>query len=364
MSYFLRSSIALASAGLVAVGVAGCQPSDNAVQRQATPVRVQSVALTAHFDSQVLTGSIKAKSETPQAFLIAGKLTEIDVDVGDHVKAGQVLARLAPGEQQADVEAAQAALDAAQSQVTQAQATMDRQQSLWDQGLTTRSAYDGARTALETAKNARDSAQAQLGTAQQGLDYTTLEASADGIITKRQFEPDEVVQAGTPVFVLAEDGPRVAVFQVQETAVAGRDTRQPVSVALVSDATRSVQGHITEVSPVLDAQTGTIETKVTLDETPGGFDLGTPVTVTLQSTADERVILPWSALWQENGQASVWIVDGDDKVSIVPITVESYGTGTVVVKDGLTTGQTVVVEGTKLLTPGQSVAPLAEESAS
>ncbi|MBD8066939.1 efflux RND transporter periplasmic adaptor subunit [Devosia sp. PTR5] len=351
-----------AGAGVIALGVAACQPSAPPAERQPTLVEVETVQTTDYAKSQVLTGSVEARSETPQAFLIGGKLTELLVEVGDHVEEGQVLARLAPAEQQADVEAATAALEASQSQLDQAQATLDRQTSLFDQGLITRGAFEGSQTALETARNARDSAQAQLATAQQGLAYATLRASASGIITHRQFEPDEVVQAGAPVVMLAEDGPRDAVIEVQETAIAGRDRSLAVDVALLSDPSSVVGGRVREVSPVLDAQTGTITTKIELSDTPAGFSLGAPVTVTLAGQPQPRIVLPWSALWLQDGSPSVWIVGADDTVSVEPVTVDAYGTGVVVIADGLSEGQVVVTKGTKLLTPGQTVEPM--ESAS
>jgi RND family efflux transporter MFP subunit len=361
--YDLHATARLACGLVLCLGLAACQPAGEEKASSAPPVRVETVALTAYADSQVLTGSIKARSETPQAFLISGKLTEMAVDVGAHVRAGQVLARLAPGEQQADVEAAGAALEANQSQLDQAQATLDRQDALWQQGLTTRSAYDVARTAVETARNARDSAQAQLATAREALGDTILKASADGIVTQRRFEPDEVVQAGVPVFAIAEDGARDAVIEVQETAIAGRDRSLPVAVALLSEPQRQVMGHVREVSPVLDAQTGTITTKVDLGTVPEGFSLGAPVSVTLESAPQQRVVLPWSALWLQDGQPAVWVVDEDNIVSIVPVRVEAYGTGIVVIADGLAEGQVVVVEGTKLLTPGLEVDPIEEDAA-
>ena len=68
------------------------------------------------------------------------------------------------------------------------------------------------------------------------------------------------------------------------------------------------------------------------------------------------MVLPWSALWTSNGQPAVWVVDPQSKaVSIQPVTVDTYQTGSVVLAAGIDAGQVVVTQGTKLLVPGQVV---------
>lgn len=333
--------------------LSACQPAAE-VERQAPLVRVETVASVDHMEQLLLTGAVEAKAETPQAFRVGGQLTAIAVEAGARVKAGDLLAQLAPEEQQADVDAARAALTASQSQLTQAKATLDRQTSLWKQGLTTRSSLDGAQTAYDTASSAADSAAAQLKTAEEALGYTELRASADGQITRRLFEVGEVAPAGSPVLILAEDGPRNAVFNLPESALIDRSPDQSVEVALVSNPEVKTTGRVAEIAPVLDPQTGTIEVKVAIDA-PAEMVLGAPVIGTTGSLPHKRVILPWSALWSSGGKAAVWVVGADGSVAIAPVEVAEYATGSVVIAAGLSDGQLVVTEGGKLLTPGQHV---------
>ena len=86
------------------------------------------------------------------------------VDVGAHVNAGDLLARLDPAEQQADLDAATAGVAAAEAQLRVAQATFDRQSHLISSGFTTRVAYDQAKEGLRTAESTLETAKAQLGT--------------------------------------------------------------------------------------------------------------------------------------------------------------------------------------------------------
>jgi len=339
--------------GIAPMLLSACQPAPEA-ERQLPLVRVETVAAVDHMDQLLLTGAIEAKAETPQAFRVGGQLTSIAVEVGARVRAGDLLAQLAPEEQQADVEAARAALTASQSQLAQAKATLDRQNSLWTQGLTTRSSLDGAQAAFDTATSAAASAAAQLQTAEEALGYTQLHASADGQITRRLFEVGEVAPAGSPVLILAEDGPRNAVFNLPESALIDRSPDQAVDIALVSNPEVKATGKVAEIAPALDPETGTIEVKVAI-EAPAEMVLGAPVIGTTGSLPHKRVIVPWSALWSSEGKPAVWVVEADGTVAIAPVEVAEYATGSVVIAAGLSDGQLVVTEGGKLLTPGEQV---------
>lgn len=339
-------------AGLALV-LTGCGGPQQTVQKPVTLVDVVAVAVKPIAQSQVLTGSIQAHAETPVAFLTSGQLTELNVDVGARVIRDQVIARLSAQEQQADVDAATAGLQSADVRLSQAQTTLDRQKSLYGQGLTTKSALDGAKTAWETARNSRDSAQAQVNLAGEGVSHTQLLATADGVVIRRLYELGEIVQAGSPVYVIAEDGPRKAVLNVQETAIAQWERSRPVSVALVSNPSVTATGLVTEVAPALDA-TGTVQVKVTLDNADA-MPLGSAVTVTLASASQDGITLPAGALWEVDGQPAVWVVGADKAVKTVSIQVRAYGTDDIVVSSGLAAGDQVVVSGTQFLAQGQIV---------
>lgn len=350
----MRSRHLVPIIGLMTFIATGCD-APQAASRPETLVRVQTVALADYVETLSLTGAVHARAETAVAFLVSGQLVELAVDVGTAVKTGDMLARLAPKEQQADVDSAHASLGAAQAQLVQAEAAFKRQSKLWNQGFITRTAYDDARTSLETATNARNAAQAQLKAAEEGLADTVLRAKADGIIASRMAQAGEIVQAGAPVFVLAENGPRNAVFNVHEAAFVGRGADLPIEVSLVSSPQVKVPGRLVSVSPALDPRTGTVEVKVALEAPASQFPLGATVIGAIGSAVHESVELGANALWWDDGHPAVWLVREDSTVAIVPVEVLSYKTGTVVICGGLESGQRVVVEGTKLLTPGQLV---------
>ena len=131
------------------------------------------------------------------------------------------MARLDPAEQQADLDAATAAVAASESQLRVATATFERQRTLLSNGFTTRVAFDQAQEGLQSAEASLQDAKAQLGTAKEALGDTELRASAAGVITARKLEIGQVVHAAQSVFTLAQDGDRDAIFDVDERSSLG-----------------------------------------------------------------------------------------------------------------------------------------------
>lgn len=346
-----RQSIVRLAAAVSVIALAACSPQADKAAKPVTLVEVVTVQPQQHASSQVLTGAVQPRAQTPAAFLVSGRLTAAGLSVGDRVAKGDVIATLSSVEQEADLEAADAGVAAAQSRLAQVTSSLDRQKTLWDQGLTTRSALDGAQTAYDTAVSAAESAEAQRNLALEALGYTKLVATADGVIIRKMAEVDEVVQAGSPVYVIAEDGPRNVVINVQETAIGDWQAGNTISVTPIAANARTIEGTVSEIAPALDA-TGTVQVKVAINDQ---LPLGSSVSVTLNKDGADRILLPAQALTQSRGEPTVWVVSADNSVHQTPVTVELFETGTVVVTDGLEAGDKVVASGTHFLTPGQVV---------
>ncbi len=183
-------------------------------------VRIVEARRTSVASEVVLTGDIQAQAQVNVSFRTNGKVAERRVEVGDHVEADQVLAVLEPLTQRANLDNAKAALVSAEALLTQAKMAYERQKQLLAGGYTTRPSYDNAEQEVRTTQAAVDSAKAALGTAQEQFSYTELRAGVAGIVTSRSFEVGQVVQSGQTVLVIAQDGPRDAVFNVYESLTA------------------------------------------------------------------------------------------------------------------------------------------------
>ncbi|TGR19988.1 efflux RND transporter periplasmic adaptor subunit [Mesorhizobium sp. M00.F.Ca.ET.151.01.1.1] len=336
--------------------LAGCQKQEAADKKLPVMVRTETVAMADYAPRTSLTGVIAARTLNNLSFRVGGRVAERLVDVGQHVDQGTVLARIDPQEQESDLRSAQADLDAAQAQLTQAAATFERQRTLLAQGFTTRRDYDAADQALKVAQGSVDAARSAFANAQQNLSFTELKAGAAGVITARQVETGQVVQAAQTVFTVAEDGDRDAVFNVQETLVAKTPASPAVTITLLSDPQVRATGKVREISPAVDPASGSIRVKVAIPDTPAGMPLGAAVIGSVGAKPAKAILLPWQALTSSAGKPAVWIVDPATKaVTAAPVEVLAFDSGTVVIAEGLNEGQSVVTSGGQLLSPGQTV---------
>ncbi len=347
--------------GLVLLGlVAGCR-EDAVAQRPLTRVKATIAELVEFAPTVTLTGVIAAQVETELSFRVGGKISERLVNVGDAVARNQLLARLDPVEQEAELESAKAGLQSADAQLRQSTASFERQKNLLTTGNTTRREHDQAEAALRSAQSQVDQARAQLASAQDQLSYTELRADADGIVTARAVEAGQVVSQAQAVYTVARDGPRDAVFNVGEWALANVVMDKGLAISLVSDPAVATVGDVREISPAVNASTMTITVKVGLRQTPAAMTLGSVVNGKGPMKQRKVFLLPWGALFELAGSPAVWVVDPrSTTVSLTPVTIDRYNRDTIAVTGGLEAGQIVVSAGTQLLRPGQKVEIAAE----
>jgi RND family efflux transporter MFP subunit len=345
----------MVAAALIATTVTGCDdPAPPA--SEARPVRTVVVEREAEGEIVSLTGQIRAKDQVSLAFRLDGRMIERPVNVGDVVKGGQVVARLDPQNQQNALRSAQADLASAEAVLTQARLTFWRQQKLLADGWTTRARFDDAQQALVTAQAQVDSAQAHLRIAQDQLSYTVLFADAPGVVTAVGAEPAEVVHAAQMVVQLARQGGRDAVFDTPEELIRTGPRDPLVEIALTDDPQVKATGRVREVAPQADPATKTFQVKVGLINPPEAMRLGSTVTGSIRLAPPAGVEVPASVLTEANGRPAVWVVDPQSQtVSLRNVEVLRYDPATVIIAQGLETGEIVVTAGVQTLRPGQKV---------
>ncbi|MCE7029782.1 efflux RND transporter periplasmic adaptor subunit [Jiella avicenniae] len=332
--------------------LAGC--GDEAVPEAPPQVAAFVEAEVEPFSRTIsLTGTIVARNTSTYAFETGGRVTEVDVDVGDHVEVGTVLARIDPTQEEADVASAKAKVGSAEAVVAQAEAAFERQTKLLAQGFTTRSDYDDAEQTLARARSDLDTARSDLTTAENTLDDTVLKAKADGVITSRSIDPGQVVTAAQAAFGFAQSGALDAVFRVQEQLLLAGGNPPSVEVSLVENPSVSAIGHIREVSPLIDGGTGTVQVKLGLENPPPAMTLGSAVVGRETSGGpSEAVSLPWNALLVKNGQPAVWVVGEGDKPVLKSVEIAAYRTKDILVASGIARGERVITAGSQLVLPG------------
>ena len=362
----MRSTLFIALAG--AAVLAACSKTEPAAE----PVRaVRTLTITngAAGGTREYAAEIKARTESKLGFRVGGKITRRSANVGDTVKAGQVLAQLDPQDLKLAQESARAALAAAQTNLELANADYKRYKDLRDQGFISSAELERRDTALKSAQAQFDQARAQAGVQGNQAAYAALVADANGVITGVDAEPGMVVAAGTPVVRLAQDGPRDVVFSVPEDHVGDLRAlaRKPGALKVrLWGSNEAVSASIREVAAAADAATRTFQIKADIGELPAR--LGQTATVLIELPQQSGVVrLPLSAVTELQGRTSVWLVDknaqGVLSVKAQPIQVGGADGNTVVVAGGLAPGQVVVTAGVHVLSPGQQVKLYVEPTA-
>ncbi|MBX3712749.1 MAG: efflux RND transporter periplasmic adaptor subunit [Lysobacter sp.] len=306
-------------------------------------------------------GEVRAREETTLSFRVGGKVLRRRVDVGDRVRAGDIVAELDPGDLRLQAESLQAQATAAEAQLARARADHARVAALAGDRLVSRSALDQQTAALRAAEGQARAARAQLDLARNQAGYGQLRAPQDGVIASRQIEAGQVVAAGQPAFALAADSGREVAFALPESRIREFRVGQPVVIEPWSAGGERLPGRIREIAPAADPQARTYAARVSLDGDAGrAVDLGQSARVYIPGSAAAGLRLPLSALQRDaQGRTAVWVVDpATRKARRAPVAVGPYTEDGVDVRSGLKPDDWVVLAGGHLLHDGVQVQPV------
>lgn len=336
---------------------AGCarEPPQAETVRAVRTVKVDAQAGEA---LREFAAEIRARSEVALAFQVPGRLLRRHVEVGDAVRAGQLLAEIDPQDLALAQHAAQAALQAAEVQATQAAADLARFEGLRAQGFVSEAELERRRSAARAAEAQRAQAQAQARAQGNQAAYSRLAAPAAGIVTAVLAEPGSVLAAGMPALRLALAGPRDAVFVVPEDAVdalrALRGRAGAAELRLWGDDAW-LPATLREVAAAADPGTRAFQVKAELGD--ARVELGQTATLRLRTPAAAAgVRLPLTALREHAGGSAVWLLDAATMtVRLQPVGVAGIDGEQAIVVAGLAPGAEVVTAGVHVLTEGQKV---------
>lgn len=333
-----------------------CGPAEPPPPEPPRPVRAITALLEPGGETVTLTGQVEAAEEVGLAFRIGGRMIERRVNIGDQVRAGQIIARLEDSTPRDNLRAARAATAAARAALVQARNHYDRQNQLLRSGFTTRANYDDAVRRLQAAQSQVDASLAQESIAETTLAYTDLAADSNGVVTARGAEPGEVVAAGQRIVTLAREGGRDAVFDVPARLMEQSEPDPLVTVLLSSNPSVRTTGRVREISPQADPVTRTFRVRVGLIDPPETMRLGSTVNGGIQIGGVSGIEVPASALTRGSQGPAVWVVNGQNStVALRPVEVARYDAARAIIAGGLQEGEVVVTAGVQTLRPGQKV---------
>lgn len=356
MTHF-TTRIARRTPVLVLLALAGCGEAQDS---PAPPPRPVLTTVVADDGTAVLElpGSVEPRYRTDLSFRVLGRIVTRDVEVGDLVHKGQRVAALDPLTLELAVRSQRAALANAEASLANAAAIEERQRTLRDRKVTGQETFETAEQARIAAEAEVTRARSNLTKAEEQLTYAELRSDFDGVVTTISTEVGQVVSVGQTVMTVARPEVREAVVDIPETAINGLAPGARFDIALQLDERLRTTGTLREIAPEADSSTRSRRARITLDDPPDTFRLGTTVTVRGKpdSAAAQLTRIPESALFDRNGQASVYVVDETrGTVTEIPVTVQDRADGSAVVSGPFAAGARIVTAGVKSLKPGESV---------
>jgi HlyD family secretion protein len=319
---------------------------------------------------------------------LAGRVARVQVDQGDVVKAGQLLAemepidldaRLAAGAATAAaaaqrVQSAEAALAEASSRAQLAKNSADRYTDLRKKNFVSQEAADAKAHETAAAQAARQSAAAALAAAKDDMRRAQSEATGaekiranlrllspiDGIVTARLAEPGSTVVAGQAVLQVIDPASLWLRVRVDQGRSSGLAISLPAEIALRSRPGEKFAGRVERVDWVGDAVTEERIANVAFDTPLQGVAIGELAEVTLRLPAIEKALaIPAAALQRQGNQSGIW-QPTEGKARFVPVTPGTMSAeGLVEIRQGLATGDAVIVHSGKALANGTRIKPVA-----
>jgi RND family efflux transporter MFP subunit len=356
----LATVVLFAAAGLLM----GCGSEPKSTPPPVRTVQTQEARAAATVADRSFSGTLRAPLETNLSFRVSGTVTDVAVDVGSGVEAGEVVARLDPTDYRLQVESARARFREAQAAAENARAEFRRMKALYANDNASLSAYDQARTRYETSQERAEAAGRQLALARKRLGYTRLEAPASGTVAGTRVEEGETVSVGRPVVRLTA-GKRLEVqVQVPETLISEIEVGQPARVGATPRRDTAVAATVTEVGTATDGRRPTYPVVVTLDRSVEKLRSGMTARVSFRYEAARGLVVPAEAVSRDENGRFVYVVAADSLTSTAradgrverqAVTTGDLTPDGIVVTGGLREGQSVVTAGLSQVRPGDLV---------
>ena len=379
-SSFIAASTAVALALAAAMTLTGCG-SNAAAQAAAAPpppqVDVAQVVARQVTEFDEFTGRFEAIQRVEIRPRVSGYISSVNFTEGREVKKGDVLFVIDPRPYEATYKHDKALLDQAHSQATLAQSERVRATKLLESHAISQEEYDSRAASLEQANANVEAAQAALDSAALDLSFTRVTAPIDGRISRALITLGNLVTAGQtelttlvsldPIYVRF-DGDEQAYLKyiklAREAAQAKSKTNEAgttgseVMVGLANESGYPHQGVMVFVDNELDPTTGTIRGRAKLDNHDRAFTPGLFARVKLMgSNQYNALLINDSAVGTDQTVRYVLVVGADNKVEYRPVKLGPIIDGLRVVTDGLKAGETIVVSGLQRVRPGSPVTP-------
>ncbi len=355
-------------------GCAGKSPSNSSDQNSSTAVEVVKITRTDLKKNYNTTGQIEASANATIASKVSGRVSKVNVKLGDRVTKWQALFQIEDKEannqltqSNADLGIAQVNYDTAVQALKDAQSNYDRYQTLYENAAVAKSDFEEATTklvnaklSLEQSRQQMEQAKATLSTAQENLNDYSVTAPIAGLVGAINVEIGEMVNSQTDAALIVNIDTVKVKASVPESVVNNIQPGSKVTVTIDS-LKKSVEGTVTVVAPKADSTTMGYPAEIALDNPSEEIKPGMSAQIDLYTGTLENIIaLPLDAVIEQDGQHIVYIVENDQAKEVFVETGVSNDSQ-IEITTGLEDGQIVVVQGNNFLSDGQQVRVATEQ---
>ena len=345
---FVRPALSSRIFGLALVCLLGaCSgsaqgPSGGPAAPGAVPVTTTVVESREWNDTIAALGTVNARESVTITAKVSETVQRVHFDSGDRVAAGDVLVTLSGNQQQAALQAAEAAAREAEQQFV-------RGSELVGQQLI-------ARASIDTLRATRDSARAQVAEMRANIGDRTIRAPFAGVLGLRQVSPGALVTPGTAIATLDDIATVYVDFPVPEVRLAAIAPGQRVFGRSAAYPGADIEGEVQIVDSRIDPDTRAVTVRAEFDNPQTRLRPGMLIQVRLEQQQRQALMIPEIAVIQVGRDTFVYRVLEDETVAQAPVTIGVRRGGLAEIVEGLEPGTRIVVDGTGKLRPGMKIA--------
>jgi len=363
-------------AAAILVAVIGCNRPAAPGAEDPVAVTIRILASSAAPNDAHYSASIEPYNQLSLNFQVTGYVESItqvrgadgnmrDLQSGDFVHNGELLASIHQATFKEQVDSAQAQLDGATAREVQARNNFERNQALFKARVVSQSDYDAAVKAFKMAESQVESAQSAVQQAKINLGFCKLYAPMDGVLLDRGIEDGTLAGPETSAFKMADTKEVKAVFGVPDTVAKNLQPGQHLSIRTDAYAQQEFSGTITRIAPDADPTTRLFATELTIPNTDGRLKTGMIASLALDQQqmagARDTITVPLNSLVKLPGQPerfAVYVVEQQDGSSIARLHDVQLGEvvgNDIAIAGNVKLGDRVVVRGANIVSDGARV---------
>jgi RND family efflux transporter MFP subunit len=357
--------VGLALAPALVLTATGCQKKPAAAAgpaMQGLPVQTVTVAMAPVAQSSEYVATIKSRRSTTLMPQVSGLLTEIGVRSGDHVKAGQVLMKIDPRQQQATVDSERATERQKKALFDYDAIEVERQHKLFDAGVSSRDTYDQAQQAFDNAKADYESAQEARKTQEQLLDYYTIRAPFDGVVGDIPVHVGDYVSPSlspAPMLTTVDESNQLEAYVYIPTERAA-EVRMGLGIDLTDNNGKLLEKTAVDfISPEVDSMLQGILVKAPVRS--GTLRNAQIVKAKVIWSTKPMAVVPVLAVIRQGEQSFVFVMQKQNGMAMAhraPVVLGDTVDNNYSIVSGLSAGDRVIVTGTQFLVDGMPVVPM------